>query len=271
MGSYRFDVTQRQRVVWSRWIVVAGLALATGCAGPRVGAAPLGGPPAPTIVSVAGNSGGSSDSSSNGQVKEAPVSKPGAAAEPGGLPNQTLPTPANSGPETVTGYPGSQAVAPTNSGAEVPPSYPAPQAAAPATWQVYRNDTYKFSVNYPDSYVVVPATAQPQPAPLAQVWFQDAALARSETAALQPPQFAVDVYALPAGQSLDQWLQTLPRADQFERQPVQVGGVEGARLVSPLLMAPNEFVVVAHGGYVYRITMLGEFGPQMLASFAFLP
>lgn len=271
MSSYRFNSSKRQPMLWSRWIVVAGLALATGCAGPRVGAAPLSGPGSPTVVSVTGTSGGGSDSSSSGQLKEAPVSKPGAAAEPGGLPNQTLPAPANSAPESVTGYPGSQAVSPTNAGAEVPPAYPAPQAVAPANWQVYRNDTYKFTVNYPDSYVVVPATDQPQPAPLAQVWFQDKALARSETANLQPPQFAVDVYALPAGQSLDQWLTTQPRADQYERQPLQVGGVQGVRLVSELLMAPNEFVVVAHGGYVYRITMLGEFGPQMLDSFAFLP
>ncbi len=251
MGAYRISPLQGQRVVWSRWIVIAGLALATGCAGPRVGASPLSGPPSPTAASVAGSSGGSSDSSSSGQLKEAPVSKPGAGDEPGGLPNQTSPAPATSGPE-------------------VPPTNATPQSA-PVNWQVYRNETYKFTLNYPDGFVVVPATAQPQPAPLAQVWFQDGALARSETAALQPPQFAVEVYALPAGQSLDQWLKTLPQADQWERQPVQVGGVAGARLVSPLLMAPNEFVVVAHGGYVYRLTMMGEFGPQMLASFAFLP
>ncbi|MCW5850559.1 MAG: hypothetical protein KIT87_10825 [Anaerolineae bacterium] len=269
MSSYRFGFSQRQSIVWSRWILVAGLALATGCAGPRVGASPLSGPGSPTVVSVEGNSGGGGDSSSSGQIKEAPVSQPGAVAEPGGLPNQTLPAPANSAPETVTGYPGAQGVAPTNAGAEVPPAYPAPQTAAPANWQVYRNETYKFTVNYPDSYVVVPATAQPQPTPLTQVWFQDKVLARSETANLQPPQFAVDVYTLPAGQSLDDWLKTQPRADQYARQPVQVGSVAGVRLVSELLMAPNEFVVVAHGGYVYRIAIMGEFGPDMLASFAF--
>ena len=257
MGAYHLSRTSRRfgnlREVLGTGVIVAGLALATGCAGPRVGAAALSGPGStPTVMSVAGNSGGSGDSSSNGQVKEAPVSKPGAAAEPGGLPQ---PTPPASAP----------------SGAEAPPANALPQAVSPATWQVYRNETYKFSVNYPASYVVVPATAQPQPAPAAQVWFQDAVLARSETAALQPPQFAVDVYALPAGQSLDQWLATLPQAGQWERQPVQVGGVQGVRLISPLLMAPNEFVYVAHGGYVYRLTLLGEFGPQMLASFAFVP
>ena len=140
-------------------------------------------------------------------------------------------------------------------------------------WQIYRNEQYGFEVRYPPNYVVVESSDQPQPVPLLQVWFQERSLAGSQTEYVQPPQFAIVVFDNPSQESLPAWLQkNVARAGAaFDSEEVTVGGQKGVRLTTPLLLAPNTFIYVARGPFVYRLTPLGEFSDQMIGSFRFLP
>lgn len=142
-----------------------------------------------------------------------------------------------------------------------------------ATWQVYRSETYGFQVRYPPAYVVLPE-AEPtgvfeESQPLAEVRFQDKALARGETAAMEPPQFAVRVYPNPAGLSAEAWVQERAEGGDWTISTYLLGDVQGVEMVSQTLMAPGRFIYLARGSYIYELVPMGSYANRMLASFAF--
>ncbi|MGQ9566978.1 MAG: hypothetical protein ACUVWW_02880 [Anaerolineae bacterium] len=143
-------------------------------------------------------------------------------------------------------------------------------------WLVYRNEEFGFQVRYPSVYVLMPVLQTLEggqaPRPLAEFLFQDQDLARGDTAAMEPPQFAIRVFANEEGLSVDQWLRRndVLGAEEFQVEAYSLGGVEGVRLTSRLLLAPGQHIYVAKGRYVFQLTPLGEYSNQMLASFAFL-
>jgi hypothetical protein len=139
------------------------------------------------------------------------------------------------------------------------------------SWQVYGDATYAYEISYPSNYVIIEREQpQMQPQPVSQVLFLDRALAASETANLQPPNFSIQVFDNSSQLPLEEWLQAnglLGGAKKFVMEPYSIAGVEGARVSSPLLMAPNSFIYVPHGNYIYKLTPTDPNSEQMLATF----
>jgi len=155
----------------------------------------------------------------------------------------------------------------------------APGAPTPAgkersmDWPIYRDDTYGYEIRYPPNYIIQGGTQQKELLPLHQVEFQDRELAKSETAALQPPQFSIEVFDNSSRLPLEKWLKehrVLEGWMKFQVEPYSLSGALGVRLSSQLLLAPNEFIYLPHGPYVFKLTPLGEFSEQMLATFKFI-
>lgn len=150
----------------------------------------------------------------------------------------------------------------------------ASEEETPVTWQSYRNEEFQFKLQYPSVYTLVDPldTADWDPAPLAQVLFQDQNLAQGETAAFEVPQFAVRVFDNSSQTPLRDWLERnnlVNREGGQEIEPFTVGGVEGLRVCEMTLIAPNCFIYVSHAMYVYQLTPLGEYSDPMIASFKF--
>jgi hypothetical protein len=139
-------------------------------------------------------------------------------------------------------------------------------------WLVYNNTDYGFSLKYPETFVIMKEprdSAQGFPLRLHRVRFQDKQLSLAETAALEPPQFAVEVFKRDDSASLKNWLksvQWLSSTDSVESFHVE-GAREGVRIDKMEQLAPNQFYYVATKQYVFRLTPLGEHGPDMVASF----
>jgi|GEM_PF-1749949 len=160
---------------------------------------------------------------------------------------------------------------PTSVEASMPalPDSPAEQPAQPTDWQRYTDQQFGFSIAYPNTYVLLNAAATSATAPnlVHQVWFQDKVIAAGATAALEPPAFAVDVFANPDALALAQWLDANePHADAT-RTAVTVGNTPGYKVALTTYIAPGQFYYVAAGNAVYRLTPLGQYGEEMLKSF----
>jgi hypothetical protein len=139
-----------------------------------------------------------------------------------------------------------------------------------STWLTYANPQYGVSVQYPRDYKVSALNDQIQPAALSRVGFQLASLTRPT--GMEPPEFAIDVFANTAGAALDSWLASSGATAQFRRpaqDAITIGGVDGIRIIEQTLVAPNTFYYVARGPYVYRFTPLGRHSEEMLKTVRF--
>ena len=139
-------------------------------------------------------------------------------------------------------------------------------------WEVYRDDTYGYEIRYPPDYIILEGARQQEPQPLQQVRFQDRELARSDTAAFEPPQFSIEVFDNSSQLPVEQWLEEhglVGGARQFQMEPYLLAGIQGVRLISPLLFAPNEFFCISEGGYIFKLTPLGKHSRGMLSTFKF--
>lgn len=150
------------------------------------------------------------------------------------------------------------------------PSGSVEPVSKPVNWLVYRDDTYKFSISYPDVYVILPEIEllrDIDPDLAHRVRFQDADLAKGDTADLEPAQFTVEIFKSTTS-SLESFLDTkMPGA---RREPYKIGDLQGYRVSTNLLMAPNEFYFFPGNGYVYKLTPMGAYSQEMLESFKLL-
>lgn len=148
-------------------------------------------------------------------------------------------------------------------------SGPQPGVGGATTMNVHREAACGFEISYPGELVVLP-TPQGQftPQPICTVAFQTAVLAQSDVAMIEPPQLTINVYANPNGQPLEEWLraQSLIRA-RDEITPAPIGNLQGVRVASQRMMAPNVWWFAARGERIYRLTALGLLGEQMLPTF----
>ncbi|MGQ9667605.1 MAG: hypothetical protein ACUVWB_09855 [Anaerolineae bacterium] len=190
-------------------------------------------------------------------IATAPAGTAEALVTPGGV--LIGETPAGTEPGSVPG-----------SAPEGGTSVPSPE---PAQWRTYRDERFGFSFLYPDLYVIMEESqplSQIHPNLVHRVRLLEHQLAQSETAALQPANFSVEVFSNPSALPLAKWLDdNVPQ--QGERTEERIGGTQCIRLTLMTLMAPNEFHYCAHAGYIYRIITLTPYEEEMLGSFQFGP
>jgi hypothetical protein len=94
-------------------------------------------------------------------------------------------------------------------------------------------------------------------------------LAFGDTANLEPPQLAIDVYENPQGLSLRDWVRSKGwlSADADITVIRLEGAAEGLRIAERSLLAPNEFYYYTTGKHVYRLVPLGQTGQDILSTF----
>jgi len=140
-----------------------------------------------------------------------------------------------------------------------------------ASWLTYNDQTYPFSINYPDTYTLLPTGTQPQPSGpklLYQVRFLDRQLVQGSTADLEIPNFTIEIFDS-EDQSLEAFLDIY--FEQGERQSFNLGSLKGIRVYFNQLIAPNEFYYFADQGLVFKLTPLGKYSQEMLDSFQIHP
>lgn len=137
----------------------------------------------------------------------------------------------------------------------------------PQTWLTYLDEEFNFSINYPDSYTILP---EPEPFEsidpglLQRVRFLDAQLAAGNTAEYEPPNFTIEVFAQD-----DMTLEEFVSRDEKrgDREAYVLGNMVGIRVILMQLIAPNQFYYFAQDGYIYKLTPLGPYAVDMLSSF----
>ena len=141
------------------------------------------------------------------------------------------------------------------------------EAPQPASWLTYQDQAFLFSIDYPDTYSILPETAQlsdTDPAIIHRVRFLDLQLAAGETADFEIPNFAIEIYEL-GDQTLEAFLDS--NFGSGVREEYTLGDQTGYRVHFIQLIAPNEFYYFSEHGYVYKLTPLGLYGEEMLHSF----
>jgi hypothetical protein len=134
---------------------------------------------------------------------------------------------------------------------------------------VYEDQQYKFSISYPDIYVILPEIEllnQVEPGLVHRVRFQDKQLASGDTADLEPAQFMIEVFEKSDTGTLEAFVESkAPSGSQ--REEVEINDLKGYRIVLQTLVAPNMFYYFTAGDYNYRLTPLGKYAPEMLETF----
>lgn len=140
-------------------------------------------------------------------------------------------------------------------------------ASQPASWHTYRDQAYSFSIDYPDTYTILPETEPLINADLElihRVRFLDAQLAAGDTAEYEPPNFTIEIFTL-GNQALEEIIDNDKNGG--EREVYKLGNLTGFRVYFKQLIAPNEFYYLSEHGFVYKLTPLGLYGEEMLHSF----
>lgn len=137
-------------------------------------------------------------------------------------------------------------------------------------WTTYTDATFGFSFSYPDIYTILAerenlATIAPEL--IGRCRLLEPVLANSEFAELEPPKFSVEIYANPAGQSVQGWIQKHAPGGDLER--FSVDNKNCAQVTLHTLLAPNQFVFCDHGGKIYKFTPMGAKSQEILHSFKF--
>ena len=97
-------------------------------------------------------------------------------------------------------------------------------------WLIYLDPTYKFSLEYPENYVIL---AENEPLGLSdpnlkyRVRFQDPELAEGDTAQYEIPKFTIVVFDL-GSQSLESFLNS--KANGSEREAIRIGDLTGIKI-----------------------------------------
>ena len=135
-------------------------------------------------------------------------------------------------------------------------------------WIEYKDAQFGFSVSYPNTFVILEETEDLSAidATMAgRVRFQTRALAKGDTAALELPQFEIEVYdninSLSLGDYIDQY------SEPGERAEYEINGLKGFQVAIDHPLAPNVFYYFAHGDHVFKLIPLGQYSENILESF----
>jgi len=139
-----------------------------------------------------------------------------------------------------------------------------------ANWLTYVDSKYGFSVDYPDTYIVMDEPkpfSEILPALIYRVRFLESYLAKSDTANLQQPNFSVEVFENPSATPLKTWIEA--NFSQGTIEESKFAGASCAKVTLPIMIAPNEFYYCAINEKVFRVVALGQYSEDMLSSFKF--
>ncbi len=153
-----------------------------------------------------------------------------------------------------------------------PQVQPSPTGATPAGWRVHTEAAYRFVVAYPPDLGVLPEKSAPASDVVKRVRFQDTGLMSSQFAELEPPRFTIEVFVATPSISLVDWLRSTGRLPEGAAvsDTTLAGATDGVRVQLRRQLAPNEFFYFSTNEYVYRLTLLGLYSPEMFASFRLL-
>lgn len=138
-------------------------------------------------------------------------------------------------------------------------------------WLTYLDTVFKFSIDYPEFYVILPET-EPlnhiDSSLVQRVRFQEVDLAEGDTAEYEIPKFTIEIFDL-RSQSFDGFLAS--KVTGAELEAIRIGELDGYKVSFNLLRAPNTHYYLPGNGKVYRLTPLGIYDHEMLESFQILP
>ncbi len=134
---------------------------------------------------------------------------------------------------------------------------------APVSWNTYTDPSYGFSLEYPDMYA--PSAEQGQADASAKAIVYAVNFGANAPDAIDLPMFSVEVFTKQAGETLEQWLDA--NGPQGKRVPTTLAGRDGYHVMMEVEMAPNQFFYVADGDTIYRLSSIGAYGEEMVASF----
>jgi len=138
---------------------------------------------------------------------------------------------------------------------------------AGVSWLIYQDQTFPFSLAYPDTYTILENDTLVEKSelnPIHQVRFLEKQLAEGDTSDLEIPNFTIEIYNLEE-QSLESFLDK--NFPQGQREQISLNNLNGLRVFFKNLIAPNQVYYLSDQGYVYRLIPMGEFSQEMLASF----
>lgn len=189
-------------------------------------------------------------------------------------PFTTLPS-GGTQPESV----GSQSpLQPGDTAGAVPPAGPSrPDVSSvkeDGDWQIYRNEQYSLTFQYPPTYAIRVRENTSNPSQFLRISLLTPHAVGSPLEDRIPPAFAVDIYDNSVRRSIKEWLEERglpPDNSRFSISAVTIGGLPGLRVVDQAQLAPNIFYYVAHKKYVYHFTPLGLHSEQILESVRFEP
>jgi hypothetical protein len=146
------------------------------------------------------------------------------------------------------------------------------RTAVPAGWQTYVDQTYGFSISYPNSYTILPDSTTPIPGPVKRVRFQDRQIATSPLADREPARFLVEVFPRAQASGLEGWLRSAGRlpADAEVSDFSWPGAAEAVAVRQRIALMPNEFYYFSTSNWVYALTPTAD-GVTMLGTFVLLP
>jgi len=139
--------------------------------------------------------------------------------------------------------------------------------SAAVNWLTYQDQIYQFSIEYPESYTILPEkdlSPGSESGLLQDLRFLDRQLADGATADLEIPNFTIEVYDL-GNHNLGTFLEE--NFDRGEREIIELGELSGIRVSFNQLIAPNEFYYFSDNGYVYKLTPMGLYSQEMLDTF----
>jgi hypothetical protein len=144
------------------------------------------------------------------------------------------------------------------------------------TMGVYTDNTYAFSVAYPDTFVarMQPAEqlAQFTPMPSAALRVMSPVVAASDLGDREPADLEIRVYKVGQIASLERWLTSnglLSAGDTV--QPFQAATVSGVEVCASTMLAPGCSYFVLGGGRIYQLTPATQEGEAMMDTFTLLP
>jgi hypothetical protein len=141
------------------------------------------------------------------------------------------------------------------------------EISAAVDWLTYQDQIFQFSIDYPQSYTILPdedISSGSEPGSVQNLRFLDRQLADGATADLEIPNFTIEVYDL-GNHTLETFLEG--NFERGERETIKLGDLIGIRVSFNQLIAPNEFYYFSDHGFVYQLTPMGLYSQEMLETF----